>query len=584
MHFDLIIMFFKDEELIKILTENNLVTAEKIRAASLQAKQDKVSLAAELVKQGMISEEVLAEHYAEASKIPYINLEKKKIPKEILLLIPEPIARNYQVVAFEKDKEKLKLAMVDPTDLQTIEFMEKKTGMKIEVFLTTPTSISEVLKQYRKSLKTEFSEIIDKQGIREPEDAEDLRKMAKELPVVKIVDTLLEYAIYENASDIHVEPLEGEIVVRYRVDGVLRDVMSLPKKILSGVVARIKVLSDLKIDEHRLPQDGRFKIENEEYKISFRVSVIPVFDGEKIVMRLLFESAKPLTMEELGLRRNALKIVKLNINRPHGMILSTGPTGSGKTTTLYSILNILNTPEVNICTIEDPIEYHMPRINQSQVAPKIGYTFANGLRSLLRQDPDIIMVGEIRDSETAEMAIHSSLTGHLVLSTLHTNNAAGAIPRLIDMKIEPFLLASTVNVIIAQRLVRKICSNCIESYHLDRAAWQNLESEVNLKKILEIMVREGAIVSSRITPDSLLFYRGRGCAQCNNTGYKGRLGIFEVLEVSEAIQGLTIKRAPTEEIEKQAVSEGMTRMIEDGFYKAKMGVTTVEEVLRVTKE
>lgn len=577
-------MFFKDEELIKILTENNLVTAEKIRVASLQAKQDKVSLAAELVKQGMISEEVLAEHYAEASKIPYINLEKKKIPKEILLLIPEPIARNYQVVAFEKDKEKLKLAMVDPTDLQTIEFMEKKTGMKIEVFLTTPTSISEVLKQYRKSLKTEFSEIIDKQGIREPEDAEDLRKMAKELPVVKIVDTLLEYAIYENASDIHVEPLEGEIVVRYRVDGVLRDVMSLPKKILSGVVARIKVLSDLKIDEHRLPQDGRFKIENEEYKISFRVSVIPVFDGEKIVMRLLFESAKPLTMEELGLRRNALKIVKLNINRPHGMILSTGPTGSGKTTTLYSILNILNTPEVNICTIEDPIEYHMPRINQSQVAPKIGYTFANGLRSLLRQDPDIIMVGEIRDSETAEMAIHSSLTGHLVLSTLHTNNAAGAIPRLIDMKIEPFLLASTVNVIIAQRLVRKICSNCIESYHLDRAAWQNLESEVNLKKILEIMVREGAIVSSRITPDSLLFYRGRGCAQCNNTGYKGRLGIFEVLEVSEAIQGLTIKRAPTEEIEKQAVSEGMTRMIEDGFYKAKMGVTTVEEVLRVTKE
>ncbi|MDD5626800.1 MAG: GspE/PulE family protein [Patescibacteria group bacterium] len=577
-------MFFKDEELIKILTENNLVTAEKIRAASLQAKQDKVTLAAELVKQGMVSEEVLAEHYAETSKVPYVNLEKKKIPKEVLLSIPEPIARNYQVVAFEKDKEKLKLAMVDPTDLQTIEFMEKKTGMKIEVFLTTPTSISEVLKQYRKSLKTEFSEIIDKQGIREPEDAEDLRKMAKELPVVKIVDTLLEYAIYENASDIHIEPLEGEIVVRYRVDGVLRDVMSLPKKILAGVVARIKVLSDLKIDEHRLPQDGRFKIENEEYKISFRVSVIPVFNGEKIVMRLLFESAKPFTMEEMGLRLNALKIVKLNINRPHGMILSTGPTGSGKTTTLYSILNILNTPEVNICTIEDPIEYHMPRINQSQVAPKIGYTFANGLRSLLRQDPDIIMVGEIRDSETAEMAIHSSLTGHLVLSTLHTNNAAGAIPRLIDMKIEPFLLASTLNVIIAQRLVRKICSNCIESFHLDRAAWQNLESEVNLKKILEIMVREGAIVSSKITPDSLLFYRGRGCAQCNNTGYKGRLGIFEVLEVSEAIQSLATKRAPTEEIEKQAISEGMTRMIEDGFYKAKMGVTTLEEVLRVTKE
>ncbi len=577
-------MFFKGQELIEILTKNNLVKEDKIRAASIQAKQDKLSLDAELIKQGLVSEEILAEHYAETYKIPYINLEKKKIPKETLLLIPEPIARNYQVAAFEKDKEKLKLAMVDPTDLQTIEFMEKKTGMKMEVFLTTSTSISEILKQYRKSLKTEFSEIIDKQGVREPADAEDLRKMAKELPVVKIVDTLLEYAIYENASDIHIEPLEEEIIVRYRVDGVLRDVMNLPKKILAGIVARIKVLSNLKIDEHRLPQDGRFKIETEEYKISFRVSVIPVFDGEKIVMRLLFESAKPFSLEELGLRRNALKIVKLNINRPHGMILSTGPTGSGKTTTLYSILNILNTPEVNICTIEDPIEYHMPRINQSQVAPKIGYTFANGLRSLLRQDPDIIMVGEIRDSETAEMAIHSSLTGHLVLSTLHTNNAAGAIPRLIDMKIEPFLLASTVNVVVAQRLVRKICANCIESYHLDRTAWQNLEAEVNLKKILEIMVREGAIVSSKITPDSLLFYRGRGCAQCNNTGYRGRLGIFEVLEVSEAIQALTVKRAPTEDIEKQAVAEGMTRMLEDGFYKAKMGITTLEEVLRVTKE
>jgi len=425
---------------------------------------------------------------------------------------------------------------------------------------------------------------VDKQGLSEPADADDLRKMAKELPVVKIVDTFLEYAIYENASDIHIEPLEDEIIVRYRVDGILKDVMNLPKKILPGVVARLKVLSNLKIDEHRLPQDGRFKIENEEYKLSFRVSIIPVFNGEKVVMRLLFESAKPLSLEALGLRRDALKVVKLNINRPHGLILSTGPTGSGKTTSLYSVLNILNTPEVNICTIEDPIEYHMPRINQSQVAPKIGYTFANGLRSLLRQDPDIIMVGEIRDSETAEMAIHSSLTGHLVLSTLHTNDASGAIPRLIDMKIEPFLVASTLNVVIAQRLVRKICSNCIESYYLDRATLSNLEGQVNFKKILEIMAREGAIASAKIEPDTLLFYRGRGCSQCNDTGYRGRLGIFEVLEVNEAIQILIAKKASGEEIGRQAVSDGMVRIIEDGFYKAKMGLTTIEEILRVTKE
>jgi len=577
-------MFFNDEELVKILAKNKLVPEAKITQASLQAAKDKIGLAAELVKQGMITEEVLAESYAEEREIPYLNLEKKKIPKEVLLLIPEPIARNYQVVAFEKDQNKLKLAMVDPTDLQTIEFMEKKTGIKAEVFLTTPKSIGEVLKQYRKSLKTEFSEIVDKQGLGEPADADDLRKMAKELPVVKIVDTFLEYAIYENASDIHIEPLEEEIVVRYRVDGILKDVMNLPKKILPGVVARLKVLSNLKIDEHRLPQDGRFKIENEEYKLSFRVSIIPVFNGEKVVMRLLFESAKPLSLESLGLRRDALKIVKLNIKRPHGLILSTGPTGSGKTTSLYSVLNILNTPEVNICTIEDPIEYHMPRINQSQVAPKIGYTFSNGLRSLLRQDPDIIMVGEIRDSETAEMAIHSSLTGHLVLSTLHTNDAAGAIPRLIDMKIEPFLVASTLNVVIAQRLVRKICSNCIESYVLDRSALSNLEAQVNFKKILEIMAREGAVASSKIGPDALLFYRGRGCSQCNDTGYKGRLGIFEVLEVNEAIQILIAKKASDEEIGRQAVSDGMVRIIEDGFYKAKMGQTTIEEVLRVTKE
>lgn len=577
-------MFLKDEELKNILVRDKVVTGEQIQKAEKGALRDKISLAAELVKQGLVSEEILAEIYSEASRIPYLDLKKKKIPKEILLLIPEPIARNHQVVAFEKDKDKLKLAMVDPSDLQTIEFIKKKTALEIEVVLTTPASIAEVLKQYRKSLKTEFSEIVEKQEIKMAEKAEDLRKMAKELPVVKIVDTLLEYAIYEGASDIHIEPLEKEIVVRYRVDGILRDVMTLPKQILAGVVARIKVLSNLKIDEHRLPQDGRFKIESEEYKISFRVSVIPVFDGEKVVMRLLSESARPMTLEELGLRRNALKIVKLNIQRPHGMILSTGPTGSGKTTTLYSILNILNIPEVNICTIEDPIEYHLPRVNQSQVAPKIGYTFANGLRALLRQDPDIMMVGEIRDNETAEMAVHSALTGHLVLSTLHTNNAAGAIPRLIDMKIEPFLLASTVNVVVAQRLVRRICNNCIESYYLDKATWKNLSQEVNLKRILEIMAKEGVIVSPRLSPRSLLFYRGRGCSQCNNTGYKGRLAIFEVLEVTEEVQKLTVQRVATEMIEKQAVREGMITMLEDGFYKAKMGVTTVEEVLRVTKE
>jgi len=573
---------FKDSELKKILLREKVVRPDKIRKAERQAKRDKISLASELVKQGAVSEQELLEVFSENSKIPYVSLKKRRIPRDVLLLIPEPIARNHQVIAFEKERDQLKLAMVDPSDLQTIEFIKKKTGFQIEASLVTASDVAEVLKQYRKSLKTEFSEIVE--GVPKAKGEEELREMAQRLPVVKIVDTFLEYAIYENASDIHIEPLEKEVIVRYRVDGILRDVMNLPKKVLSGVVARIKVLSDLKIDEHRLPQDGRFKIETDEYKISFRVSVIPVFDGEKIVMRLLSESTTPLNLEALGLRKNALKVVQLNIKRPHGMILATGPTGSGKTTTLYSILHILNTVEVNICTIEDPIEYHLPRINQSQVKPKIGYAFANGLRALLRQDPDIIMVGEIRDRETAEMAVHSALTGHLVLSTLHTNNAAGAIPRLIDMHIEPFLAASTLNVLIAQRLVRRICTNCIESYHLDKKMWKNVGRQVNLKKLLTILAKEGVIVSSKARPDSLLFYRGRGCSQCNNTGYKGRIATLEVLEVSEEIQKLTVQRAPTEMIERQAIAEGMVTMLEDGFYKAKMGITTIEEVLRVTQE
>ncbi len=574
----------QSEELQKQILKNNLLSAKDLSRAEKQAQKDKTGLAAAIVKLDLLSEEELVDLYAEATGIPVIGLKKKKVPREVLLLIPEPMARNNQVVAFEKDQAKLKLAMVDPTDLQTIEAIEKKTGQKIEVYYATAQDIEEILKQYRKSLKTEFSEIVEQQQVSEAEGVEELRKMAKELPVVKIVDTLLEYAIYENASDIHIEPLEHEIVVRYRVDGILRDVMNLPRKILAGIIARIKVLANLKIDEHRLPQDGRFKIETEEYKISFRVSVIPVYNGEKIVMRLLSESGRALKLEELGLRGRALKEIQLNIQRPHGMILVTGPTGSGKTTTLYSVLHILNTPEVNICTIEDPIEYHMPRVNQSQVAPKIGYSFANGLRSLLRQDPDIIMVGEIRDHETAEMAVHSALTGHLVLSTLHTNNAAGAIPRLVDMKIEPFLVASTINVVVAQRLVRKICPNCIESYNLDRETWANLEKQVNAKKLLFTLAQEGAIASADTKLTSLLFYRGRGCAQCNSSGYKGRLAIFEVLAVNEAVQKLAIQKSATETIQKQAIADGMLSMIDDGFYKAKMGQTTIEEILRVTRE
>jgi len=360
--------------------------------------------------------------------------------------------------------------------------------------------------------------------------------------------------------------------------------MRLPKKVASGIIARIKILSSLKIDEHRLPQDGRFKISTKDYKVAFRVSILPVFDGEKAVLRLLDEGAQVLTLEQLGLQEKPLEILKRNFTKPHGMILVTGPTGSGKTTTLYTVLNILNKPEVNISTVEDPVEYRMPRINQSQVNPKIGFTFASGLRSLLRQDPNIIMVGEIRDNETAEIAANAAMTGHLVLSTLHTNDAVTALPRLAEMDVPSFLIASTTNIIMAQRLVRKICLHCIQSYTLNKSAVQELEKHFDLHSILETLVKAKIIMDSKTPVDSLLFYRGKGCKQCGNSGYKGRIGIYEILEITHDVAQAIMSNENAEDLRKRAKDQGMMTMVQDGFIKAKNGVTTLEEILRVTQE
>ena len=359
--------------------------------------------------------------------------------------------------------------------------------------------------------------------------------------------------------------------------------MTLLKWVHSGIIARIKILSDLKLDEHRLPQDGRFKVSATGYNVSFRVSIIPTYDGEKAVLRLLNEKTSLLSLEQLGFQPKVLPLVKRNIKKPHGLILVTGPTGSGKTTTLYAILNVLNRPEVNITTIEDPIEYRMQGINQSQVNPKIGYTFANGLRAYLRQDPDIIMVGEIRDKETAEIAIHAALTGHLVLSTLHTNDAPTTLPRLSEMGIPAFLVASTVNVIVAQRLVRKICQDCIESYTLNKDEMEQLEKQVNLTSIIQTLEKEG-IITKKQAKESLLFYRGKGCKKCGNEGYKGRLGIYEVMEVDHEISEMILKGTSGGEMQQKAKEKGMITILEDGFIKAKTGITTIEEILRVTKE
>jgi len=541
-----------------------------------------------LVFEGLVSQEELIKLEAYILGIPFVSLDKEIIPPAILKIIPEPIARSHNIIAFRKKENTLEVAMLDPEDLRTIEFLKKTANLKILPRLTTPEGIKNALQQYQKTLEAEFGEIIKKEAggikhIKEDEETgtekkEDLLKVAEELPVIRIVDTLMKHAILQRASDIHVEPTEKEVVVRYRIDGILHDAMILPKQITQGIVARIKVLSNLKLDEHRLPQDGRFKIETEDYRYSIRVSVLPVFDGEKIVMRLLPETTKALSLEGLGLSGEYLEKVQDSLRRPVGILLVTGPTGSGKTTTLYSMMEILNNPGVNISTIEDPVEYRMPRVNQTQVNPKIGLTFASGLRTLVRQDPDIMMVGEIRDNETADLAINAALTGHLVLSTLHTNNAAGSIPRMIDMKVEPFLISSTLNLILAQRLVRRLCGEK-EKYILKESELKDIAKYCDLDRILKIL-KEEKVVKPDAEWKDIHFYRPKMTNECPD-GYQGRVGIFEVLPITETMKELIVKLATSDQIQKQAVKEGMRTMVEDGFVKASQGVTSLEEVLRV---
>ncbi|KPJ71823.1 hypothetical protein AMJ50_00740 [Parcubacteria bacterium DG_74_3] len=576
-------------QLKAFLLDAGLITGNQFDEALRVAEKKDQKVGDILVAKGLISQEELIKLEAYILGIPFVSLEKEKIKPEVLKIIPEPIARSHNIVAFRKRGNNLEIAMLDPEDLRTIEFIKKTTPLKILPRLTTPEGIKNVLRQYQKTLEAEFGEIIRKEaGVLRPikeeemiEEKEDLKKVAEELPVIRIVDTLLKHAILQRASDIHIEPLEKEVLVRYRIDGILHNAMTLPTTASSGIVARVKVLANLKLDEHRLPQDGRFKVETEEYRYSVRVSILPVFDGEKIVMRLLSETAKAFTLEGLGLRTKSLEEVQNNLRKPVGMILVTGPTGCGKTTTLYAMMEILNTPGVNISTVEDPIEYRMPRINQTQVRPQIGLTFASGLRSLVRQDPDIIMVGEIRDNETCGLAINAALTGHLVLSTLHTTDAAGAIPRLIDMEAEPFLISSTLSVILAQRLIRKLCKEK-EKYRLTDSELKDLANFCNLDRVLQIL-KEEKLAKPKDTLKDIDFYRPKASEECPE-GYRGRIGIFEALVVTETIKELIVQKATSDKISAQAQREGMRTMIEDGFVKVAQGVTSIEEVLRVIIE
>ncbi len=576
-------MYIKDQRLHDFLRDSNLISQDELAAAYKTSRTSARSLADVLLEQSLIDAISLQKVRATILGIPFVDLAGQKIDLDVLRVIPEAVAKKHHIVAFARTPSELRVAMSDPEDLQIIDFIRKKTGLRIVPCLSSAEGIDEALVQYNKSLQAEFSDLITADAAA-VNTQENLAKIAEDLPVVRIVDTLLKHAVLQSASDIHIEPEEKDVIVRYRIDGILHDAMTLPKAALRGIVARIKVLANLKLDEHRLPQDGRFKIEQDGKKIALRVSILPVFDGEKVVMRLLDESSKGLTLEAIGLTGRDLDIVHQNIARPNGMILVTGPTGSGKTTTLYTILDILNQPTVNISTVEDPVEYRMERINQTQVQAKIGMTFAAALRALLRQDPDIIMVGEIRDQETLEVAMHAAMTGHLVLSTLHTNSAAGAIPRMVDMGAETFLIASTLNVVIAQRLVRRLCTACRAPVPLAQDAVHSLNRIINLEETLARLKKQKRIADD-VDSAHISLYRAVGCDRCGGTGYKGRVGIFEVLEMTQEIEEATLHAETTDTITTIAREKnGMTLMIEDGLAKALAGLTTIEEVLRVTKE
>lgn len=585
-------MHIDQDQLYKFIIDSGLITKEEYEVLKKKAEEKGESLQDTLMSSGKITEDDFLRIQAYLVGIPFVDLSKTKVQIDTLALIPEPIARKHNIVAYSKKDDYLEVALMDGNDLNAIDFIKKKTGLRVLPRLTNSASIKNLLLQYQKSLKADFGDIIQKEASNlklinsdsdeiNSDDIDDLKKMADDLPVIKIVETLLNHAAIQGVSDIHIEHGDANTIIRYRIDGLLHDAMILPKNSGPSITARIKVLANLKLDEKRLPQDGRFKIDLNGEKISFRVSVLPTYYGEKIVMRLLRENVSGFTLEGLGFHGQALEDMHNALNYSEGMILTTGPTGSGKTTTLYTMLDILNTPDVNISTVEDPIEYQIKRINQTQIRSDIGFTFASGLRSLLRQDPDIIMVGEIRDNETASLAINAALTGHLVLSTLHTNSAAGAVPRLMDMKCEPFLLVSTIKIIIAQRLVRKL-SETKTKYFLSNDELVQLGKKIDLDRVLEFIRKEN-IIDNKLSWKEIPFYKANPVDE-NNDGFKGRIGIHEALKVTLTIKELVIKNATADTIQEQAKNDGMLTMLEDGIFQCVQGMTSIEEVLRVAND
>ncbi len=593
-------MRISDAIVEKLLTRDDLATTEQVAALKTEADRSRRPLQQLAVEQEVVSEIQLVKAFSEYAHIPYIELDPRDIASEVLNKIPERVARQYNAVLFKIDEDGTHhLAMEDPDDVLAVNFLEKEIGENTKIYITPRDNIIDVLENYRGDVDAELKEVIDiqREDNTQNQDVSDA-EIAEDSPIAQTINLLLEYAIKSGASDIHIEPREEYVQIRYRIDGVLKEVNRLPKNVLGALVSRVKILSNLKIDERRVPQDGRFKIRVGGKQYALRVSTLPISDGEKIVMRILDESNRSVTLSDLGYWGYSIETMNNAIAQPNGMILVTGPTGSGKSTSLFSVLSMLNTPDVNISTIEDPVEYKIPGVNQTQTNAKAGMTFANGLRALLRQDPNIIMVGEIRDGETANLGIQAALTGHLVFSTLHTNNAATALPRLLDMEIEPFLIASTVKAIVGQRLVRRLSRSSRTSYEPsqeEKAAVLKLFNLEEGQSFAHIHELEKKAAAAGIGGDAPLSTDSKGIKtlwkanQDDNedgahSGYKGRVGIYEVLGNSLDVQKLIVGNATSNQIQDQAITEGMMTMQLDGVIKALRGETTIEEVLRVTRE
>lgn len=587
----------------KLLKSTDKFNAEQLKSLHEQGENEKKPLQDIVVQTNMMSDADLTKLYAREIDVPFAEFTPGTLPKEILQLIPEKVARQYHSVAFDLDQDGVVyVAMEDPDDIQAINFLQKQLGKPIRVHIAPSSTIQTAIDEYGggTNVTTELAKVIpveDKELLDEEIDEKDV---AEDSPIAQTVNLIINYGIKSSASDIHIEPRENAVIVRYRVDGVLREANKLPRRVLNALVSRIKILANLKIDEHRAPQDGRFKISIDNHVYALRVSTLPIIDGEKVVMRILDESTKAATLEQLGYWGESLRRVEQAMVQPHGMILVTGPTGSGKSTSLFSVLSKLNSPNVNISTVEDPVEYRIAGVNQTQVNPVAGMTFANGLRALLRQDPNIIMVGEIRDRETADLAVQAALTGHLVFSTLHTNNAATCLPRFLDMGIEPFLIASTVRIVIGQRLVRRLCPNCRESYEPDANAITHIKSAFSLtadgamqhvhdleKEAIDGNIGTNEKVSADPSTSDRTIQRlwrahDGGCEKCNHLGYRGRMGIYEVLENNLGVQKLIVTNSTSEVLEAQAIQDGMVTMQMDGLVKALRGETSIEEIMRVT--